>query len=291
MKAACHRIARAIEVFIDIHREFDEDSEKHSTIDKIAVQSVADTSQTTRGIIKLVLSKEIIPSPLSEPVCMPLVRVKGLSVTYPNTVNTQELIDYNEGISFDLKRGDSLLITGPSGVGKSSVLRAISGIWRQGSGEIIRPEQAVFLPQTVYMATPPATLRTQLLFPYFDEPASDDELAAILESVHLGYLMETVSFSGDAKGLDVSKNWGLHLSMGEQQRIAIGRLLLRKPSLVFLDEATSALDPILERKMYQLIIKTVETVVSVGHHTSLKVFHTYELKLSANGIFEYSAKL
>jgi len=290
MKAACHRIVRAIEVFTDIHHEFDGDCEERIWSQTGSVQSELGVEKPSRKIIKLCLSDQH-----SEPdhghataeVSTPLVRVKQLSIIYPSSVIAQVNDDKYEGISFDLNRGDSLLITGPSGVGKSSVLRAISGIWRLGRGEIVRPEDAVFLPQTVYMATPPATLKTQLLFPHLDQPVTSAELVAILHAVHLGYLLETVSSTGDTKGLDVSKNWALHLSMGEQQRIAIARLLLRKPTLVFLDEVTSALDPVLESEMYLLIKQTVETVVSVGHHTALRKYHTHQLKLFTGNTFEY----
>merc|ERR1719317_1118703 len=181
MKAACHRIARAIEVFTDIHNEFDDNFEESDNTQKVAVQSGLSTTKPPWKTIKLTFSSDNSDPHLAKAttdVCLPLVRVKGLSITYPSSLVSQDGNNDCEGITFDLRRGDSLLITGPSGVGKSSVLRAISGIWRLGSGEIIRPKEAVFLPQTVYMATPPATLRTQLLFPNVDEPVPNTELVA-----------------------------------------------------------------------------------------------------------------
>ncbi|ELR98134.1 ABC transporter ATP-binding protein/permease [Gloeocapsa sp. PCC 73106] len=195
-------------------------------------------------------------------------------VTLETPNRQQKLV---EALSFELASGDSLAIVGESGVGKSSLLRAIAGLWNKGSGRIIRPDsdEMLFLPQKPYMIL--GTLRQQLLYPQTDSHISTEELFQVLHRVNLGDLPEKVG------GLDVELAWSDVLSLGEQQRLAFARLLLTKPAFAILDEATSALDIENERRLYELLQQEETTIVSVGHRLTLLRYHKHILQVLGQG--------
>lgn len=183
-------------------------------------------------------------------------------------------------LSLGLAPGAGLLIIGPSGCGKSSLLRAIAGLWDSGVGTITRPglEQSLFLPQRPYMIL--GSLRDQLLYPRTSRVVSEAELGHVLELVNLPLLIERCG------GFDVELDFSKLLSVGEQQRLAIARVLLRKPSYVILDEATSALDAENEQRLYELLQGTGATLVSVAHRRHLARFHDHVLELGAQGTWQ-----
>lgn len=185
-----------------------------------------------------------------------------------------------KALSLVLKPGDALLITGDSGCGKSSLLRAIAGLWQTGEGVIHRPalEQFFFLPQQPYLQ--PGTLRSQLIYPSAESDLSDEQLLEILEQVHLPRLAERVG------GLDAVHDWAKLLSVGEQQRLAFGRVLVHKPGIVILDEATSALDSGNEASLYARLRDSGATVVSIAHRAAVLRHHTHVLHLLGEGAWE-----
>ena len=186
-------------------------------------------------------------------------------------------------ISLEIPSGNGLLIMGPSGSGKSSILRAIAGFWNSGTGAIYRPElnEILFLPQKPYMVL--GSLRQQLLYPQTNLDISDIEIQEVLEKVNLAKLAERFG------GLDVVENWSQVLSVGEQQRVAFARLFLTKPNYVILDEATSALDVPTEEILYQQLQETSITFISVGHRPTLKNYHQQLLEITANESWKLKA--
>ncbi|MEM7758839.1 MAG: ATP-binding cassette domain-containing protein, partial [Cyanobacteria bacterium P01_A01_bin.40] len=167
-----------------------------------------------------------------------------------------------------------------SGCGKSSLLRAIAGLWNSGTGTIYRPDlsEMIFLPQKPYMIL--GTLRRQLIYPHDDFEISEHQLNHALEAVNLADLAER---SG---GFEVEKDWDEILSLGEQQRLAFARILINKPRYVVLDEATSALDIKNESSLYRYLIDTNITFISVGHRPSLVKYHHWLLEMQSGENWE-----
>jgi putative ATP-binding cassette transporter len=176
------------------------------------------------------------------------------------------------GVTFAAAPGDAVLIAAPTGTGKSTLLRAIAGIWPYGRGRVRLGEgRSLFVPQRPYL--PLGSLRTALLYPDEDKAVAAERLQEVLREVGLGAF---------ADKLDTLDNWALRLSLGEQQRLAFARILLTEPAILFLDEATSALDEKAEAALYALLRRAPwrPLLVSVGHRSTLREFHERVLPLA-----------
>jgi putative ATP-binding cassette transporter len=194
------------------------------------------------------------------------ITVKHVSI---NTPRNETLLT---NVNVELEHGKSYIIKGDSGIGKSTFVRTVAGIWPFGSGEIGIPEnkKILFLPQRPYM--PLGTLRDALLFPDRTMAVSDNELHDLLVACDLPELVNS---------LHETAYWSGRLSPGELQRIAFVRILLQKPDWAFLDETTSSLDLRREKMLYELLRSELPgcSLVSVGHRPSLEAYHDVKIHL------------
>jgi vitamin B12/bleomycin/antimicrobial peptide transport system ATP-binding/permease protein len=176
----------------------------------------------------------------------------------------------------DLADGQSVVLSGPSGTGKSTLFRAIAGIWPYGGGHVRKPESAhiMVVPPKPYI--PIGTLRAAVTYPAVSSTYPDDDIRQALTDVHLQHLV------GE---LDHEDMWLQRLSSGEQQRLAIARALLARPDWLFLDESTSAVEEPLEADLYAVLARRLPktTVVSIGHRSTLAALHQRHLEMSPEG--------
>jgi putative ATP-binding cassette transporter len=202
--------------------------------------------------------------------CDACLKVSGVNLDLPDG---HPLV---ANVNLSLRQGDSALLRGPSGTGKSTLFRAIAGIWPFGRGEIQMPPtgRVLFLPQKPYL--PIGTLSYLVSYPMPVEAVDDATLRDALEAVELPELAGRLSENG---------HWALQLSPGEQQRIAFARALVQKPEWLFLDEATSAVDEATESRLYRMLRNRLPgtTVFSVGHRATLRSFHSHQFVLQPDG--------
>jgi putative ATP-binding cassette transporter len=195
------------------------------------------------------------------------ITIRDLSIHTPKEDNLLEKINV------EFVHGKNYLIKGPSGIGKSTFIRTIAGIWPYGHGDITLPadKSIMYIPQKSYM--PIGSLREALLFPDNISALSDEVLIKVLLDCDLPELTTRLD--------DVSM-WSEQLSPGELQRIAFARVLIHKPDWVFLDEGTSALDMPHEAHLFELIKRELPecSLVSIGHQPSIEIFHEQQFDLS-----------
>ena len=192
-------------------------------------------------------------------------------------VRTPDGAQLLDPLDLRLERGDSLVITGRSGTGKTTLLRSLAQMWPYTTGSVRRPvddHDTMFLSQMPYV--PLGDLRTVVSYPAQSGDIADEELQRALSKVALAHLNSR---------LNEEEDWAKVLSPGEQQRIAFARILLTRPKVVFLDEATSALDEGLEYVVYDLVrTELPETiVVSVSHRPTVDQYHEQHLELLGDG--------
>ncbi|XP_064920026.1 lysosomal cobalamin transporter ABCD4 isoform X4 [Columba livia] len=193
-------------------------------------------------------------------------------------------------LSLRISQGNSVMIVGNTGTGKTSLLRALGGLWESTRGSIkmltcFGPRGVVFLPQRPFFTD--GSLREQVIYPLKEiYPASgsadDERIVRFLELVGLTDLLAR------AGGLDepVDWNWCDILSPGEMQRLSFARLFYLQPKYAVLDEATSALTEDVEHELYHVCLQLGMTLISVGHRASLEKFHRWILKLHGEGRWE-----
>ena len=198
----------------------------------------------------------------------PVIAASALTLTSP----LGETLSHTPGVY--IEQGQKWVVRGPSGAGKSTLMRALSGLWPHGSGWVQVPDSSVsqlFVPQKSYI--PQGTLKAALCYPDGDSRFDDDQCRQALIDVRLEARVESLTQAAD---------WQNLLSGGEQQRLAIARVLLQQPKLVFFDEATSGLDPDTERYIYQLLFARLSesAIISISHNRELDPLFSHTLDIT-----------
>ena len=230
----------------------------------------ATTERLTSFEAALSNQKEAVTHVESAPVATDSVAIEAqnLSLQLPTGVTLLE------GATLHAGPGEHTLLSGPSGSGKSTLFRALAGIWPFARGRVALPAGAMFIPQRPYF--PDGSLRDALAYPEATDRYGDDALKQALTDALLPNL---------ADRLDDRDNWTQKLSGGEQQRLAIARVLLKKPAWVLADEATSALDVPAEQTLYQRLQSLTEAaggaLISIAHRPTVQAFHNRRWQLAA----------
>lgn len=193
-----------------------------------------------------------------------MLRLRNLTVTLDD--GTVVINDADAAVG----KGEKVLLVGESGTGKSTLVRAIAGLWPWGGGEIVVQKGAklFFMPQRPYI--PLGTLRRVVTYPLSAGMVTDETLRELMQATGIGYLTER---------LDDIEPWDQVLSGGEKQRLAFVRLFLHQPDIVIMDEATSSLDPASQELLMDMAVERLSEVaiLTISHRPELEAFHDRRL--------------
>jgi putative ATP-binding cassette transporter len=253
------QVQSSLSVFVNLYRSIAEW--------RAVIQRLSGFEQSVAAARQLSLTPPVIEVARAD---KQAVTFKELTVRLPNGVPLVNANDLSIGV------GERVLITGPSGTGKSTFFRALAGVWPFGQGHIDVPKDArvMILPQRPYF--PVAPLGVAVAYPAEAGAYDPAKLAELIAAVGLPALAERI---------DEEAHWNRMLSLGEQQRLGIARALLYAPDYLFLDEATASLDEASEATLYRLLEARLPhaTIVSIGHRGTLAAFHERRLALSKQG--------
>lgn len=292
LSGVTHRVAQLVERLLKLQHEWDINTLQASSSFTNITQNLRKRSGSRDSSASSSDSRRLIEdSPENEvAVCGEdqtsldiafILRDVTISAPGSNTVLVSDL-------QLVIKKGESLLIMGPSSAGKSSILRVLRGLWPAARGTVAHdfppgPKSVIFLPQKPLMTN--GSLLEQIIYPLRLDPNSPvssetcEEIKSRLDALHMS---ELVARCGGLQ-TDPDWNWNDALSPGEMQRVCFLRILYHKPQFALLDEATSALSLDVEEQLYQACLDQNITIISVAHRESLIKYHNYLLTLDGKG--------
>jgi putative ATP-binding cassette transporter len=204
------------------------------------------------------------------------IAYEGLTLFSPE--DGRELL---KNLTVDFPRGTRIQIVGPNEAARVALFRATAGIWPAGAGKIVRPplDAIFFLPQRPYL--PPGTLRDLLLRTGQEEVISEDRLRTALHDAGLEPVLKR------AGGLDVEQDWPAILSLGDQQLLAVTRLVLARPAFAMLDRVSAALKPAQVRQALQRLGENAITYVTLAEVAESVDLYDVVLEIDADGAWRW----
>jgi putative ATP-binding cassette transporter len=186
--------------------------------------------------------------------------VSGFSLRLPDGTQIVEDLDLALGA------GERLVVMGPSGSGKSTLFRGLAGLWPDGTGRVILPHDAdvLVMPQRPYF--PLGSLRQAIAYPRPADQVPEAALRDALDATGLSHLIGR---------LDEEADWSVLLSGGEQQRMAVARVLLRRPDVLMFDEPVAALADTSGRELYAMLIARLPrtVILTIDRRGTLRDLH------------------
>ena len=234
------------------------------------------------GILRIpVEAKPAHPRPLPPDGSLRTLAFEGVTFQH-QSASTPAVSD----ISFDVRRGQTIAFVGPSGAGKTTLVKLLVGLYPPAKGRILYNgvssteidldalrERIGFVTQDTQLFS--GTIRENLLF--VNPSATDAECLDVLRQASADSLLARAD-----RGLDtVIGEGGVKVSGGEKQRLSIARALLRRPQLLVFDEATSSLDSLTEEG----IVETIREVAAGGDAVTILIAHRLSTILHADRIF------
>lgn len=200
------------------------------------------------------------------------ISMNNLAVCLPGDLSTCILVG---DANLVIKAGDRLRFVGAPGSGKTTLFMALAGLWPWGRGTIVMPEpiNALFVPERPYI--PKGTLREAITYPKHGEAFDDAAVRNAMTTAGLAHLLPQI---------DVANGWGKDLSLGDQQRLSIARLLLLKPDWAMLDDSLSAVDEASEHALLRALAEHLPQVAIIATSRSRGVDGFYRRTIELGGV-------
>lgn len=224
---------------------------------------------------------------------IPSIYVENLSVNaggenvYKITNPSSKSDALFQKVSFEVKKGQNTLVSGPNGVGKTSLFRTLAGLWSAKYFKALRMPSSLFvLPQDCYFTI--GSLLEQVIYPHYDPPliramsACDAVEQQKLQKVST--ILTTVGFPPEYS-LEDERDWQSLLSGGQKQRLAFARLFYHEPQFALCDEPTSGVSSDIIHAIYAYAAELGITMVTISHQPELRAFHNHELKIDQNSAY------
>jgi ATP-binding cassette subfamily B protein len=232
---------------------------------------------------QLIMEKPLDVKP-SNPVIIPAINhIEFNQVGFTHKTGKQHALNQ---VSFSAKSGDTIAFVGPSGAGKTTLVKLLVGLYQPQQGHVLFNQtdshqidfdvlrnQIGFVTQDTQLFS--GTIKENMLF--VNPRATDQEILTALNQAACHNLL-----ARSENGIDsVIGEGGIKISGGEKQRLSIARALLRNPKLIIFDEATSALDSITEEE----IGKTIREISAKDTHITVMIAHRLSTIMHATRIY------
>jgi ATP-binding cassette subfamily B protein len=240
-------------------------------------------TEVSLGNFRKILETPKDPKPVSPVSVSDVRKLEFVDVGFMHqSANTPALTD----ISFEVNRGETIAFVGPSGAGKTTLVKLLVGLYQPKQGQILyngvdgTDIDLDRLRERIGLVTQDAqlfsgTIRENLKF--VNPHATDEECLDVLHKSAANALLARAD-----KGLDtVIGEGGVKVSGGEKQRLSIARALLRNPHLLVFDEATSSLDSLTEEE----ISRTMREVASSREVITILIAHRLSTVMHADRIY------